>query len=240
MIEAQRRQQSGQPAQLPNGVAQQLRPGSGFGTPQLPATGMSGMQNLANSQNAAHRQALAQMGTPGTMPGVSAQLSAAAIGNRTAQAQLAGQQRLAPQMNGNQANNQDNMRRMVQQMQHQSAMANFNQQQLQGQMGRSTSNNGATNGMTNAAMLSQFNNAMRSPGMQQQQQNGNGPRISPQVSQATPNATGLGQPQSLSSGHVPPIVNLQHQVRIQHPNMSQTDVTHYATEQLKQMMTQVG
>jgi chromatin modification-related protein VID21 len=237
MIEAQRRQQAGQPAQLPNGAAQQLRPGSGFGTPQLPATGMSSMQNLANSQTVAHRQALAQMGTPGTMPGVSAQLSAAAIGNRTAQAQLAGQQRLAPQMNGTQANSQDNMRRMVQQMQHQSAMANFNQQQLQGQMGRSTSNNGATNGMSNAAMLSQFNNAMRSPGMQQQQQNGTGPRISPQVSQATPST---GQPQSLSSGHVPPIVNLQHQVRIQHPNMSQTDVTHYATEQLKQMMTQVG
>jgi chromatin modification-related protein VID21 len=218
---------------VPNGVVPQVRP-PGFVPPQGIPSGITGMPNLANVQNPAQRQVIQQAANANALSGMSAQ--AMAINNRTvaAQAQLAGAQRLAPQMTGTIANN-DNMRRMLA-MQQNNAM--FNQQQMQaGQLQRQASGNGnnAMNGISNAAMLNQFGNPpMRSPGIPQQQ-DGTAAHASPHAQQATINRM---QPQSLSNGHVPPIVTLQNQVRAANPTYSDAQVNHIAGEQLKQFMAQ--
>lgn len=239
-MEQQRRQGSGQQVPIVNGAAQQqLRPGAPAGS-QTQSMNAPNMPGMLNTSNPAQQQALQQMAMRGGLNGIAAvngmnsmnAQQATALTNR-AQAQIA-QQRLAPQLGGNPA---EAMLRMAQQ---QRAMAQAGQQGFpQGQFARPSSNSTmGANGASNGNMMNQLNNAMRSPGIQQQQQNGTAPRVSPQNAQAILH-NGQNLPQSLSSGHVPPIVNIQHQIRASNPTMSQHDVNRQATEQLR-MMTQNG
>jgi len=243
-MEQQRRQGSGQQAPLVNGVAQQqLRPGAPA-TSQTQSMNAPNMPGMLNAPNPAQQQALQQMVMRGGLNGIAGvngmnsmnAQQATALTNR-AQAQIA-QQRLAPQLGGNNpASAQEAMLRMAQQ---QRVMAQAGQQGFpQGQFARPSSNSTlGVSGASNGSMSNQFNNAMRSPGIQQQQQNGSASHVSPQNAQAILH-NGQNLPQSLSSGHVPPIVNIQHQIRASNPTMSQHDVNRQATEQLR-MMTQNG
>lgn len=247
-MEQQRRQGGAQQPPLVNGVGQQqMRPGT-TGNVQAQSINAPTMPGMLNTPNPAQQQALQQMAMRGGlngiagvngMNGMNAQ-QASALNNR-AQAQIA-QQRLAPQLGGTPANAQEAMLRMAQQ---QRAMAQAGQPGFpQGQFARPAQNtNMGVSGTASAGMVNQFSNVIRSPGLQQQQQqqqqqNSSTPRISPQNAQVNLH-NGQTLPQSLSSGHVPPIVNLQHQIRASNPNMSQQDVNRQAAEQLR-MMTQNG
>lgn len=223
---------------------QQIRPGT-QAHPQVQTLNAPAMSGMLNAPTSAQQQAIQQMAMRGGLNGIAGvngingmNAQQASVLTNRAQAQIA-QQRLAPQLGGTPSNTQEAMLRMAQQ---QRVLAAANQQGFpQGQFARPSPNAGmGMNGVSNAGMLNQFSGAMRSPGIQQQQQQQNGttPRVSPQNGQVNLH-NGQNLPQSLSSGHVPPIVNLQHQIRASNPNMSQHDVNREAAERLR-LMTQSG
>lgn len=104
------------------------------------------------------------------------------------------------------------------------------------------------NGITSASVLAAFSNGSNNyplstlglsdstASLPQQLANGTATRVSPHIAQVAA-FQNSAQPQSLSSGHVTAINNLEHQIRSQNPNMSSQDVRHLATVQLKQAMT---
>ena len=165
-----------------------------------------------------------------------------AVNNPRAQSLIQNNQRMErlAALHG-QAGNSQEMQRLMQQMQQNGAMMQqfrSSQQQLQGQMRGSPNMNNFGN---------MGNESSQSPSMVQQ--NGGSTTTSPnlgpqyqvpamQNSQApgSNHAHSSSLPQSLSSGHIPMVANLQAQIARSNPQMSPAEVAKMSTDQLRQML----
>jgi len=179
--------------------------------------------------------------------------------NGRPQANMQGNQRLAPPFGAASPVNTENMQRLMQQAQQHRAIQQFQGQRppsnpMQQTYGRGSPNTTNVNGVSNPGMLAQFNNhlistpgPMHSPGVPQTMPNGVASYESPHLTQqllasstGTSQMTNVGttQPQSLSNGTIPAVNYLQHQIRASHPQLSQDEVRHRAGEQLKDAYAQ--
>lgn len=143
-------------------------------------------------------------------------------------------------MNGQMASTPENMQRMMQQNR---AYAQYQTQQQQSpnvnHYNRGSPNAANLNGMPSPAMLTQLRTSggLQSPGISQAQQNGTPSHTSPHLQQqlmASTNGTqSADQPRPLSSGHVPAVAMLQHQLSQQNPQLSPEQVREIALQRLK-------
>ena len=111
-----------------------------------------------------------------------------------------------------------------------------NQQQQYAQMQPSPGNGGMSNQQqmqSNQALLA----AMQQQGGQQAYQQANNPQTSGSPSMPPP-PTPQGAQKTLSSGHVPAIVNIQANLRQRYPNHSEEQITSMATELLRSQSQQ--
>lgn len=239
-VQQQQARQSGNQA-LYNGIAQRM--GS---MPNGTTTANGHLAVPGQGQGRAMPQQAGQMNIPnGARP--NSQLAAQLAANGRPPANLSNQQRLAPQANGSVGTaDQQNMQQILQQ---QRSLQQFQQQQAAQQHRASP---GIINGMSNQNVNGTFNGHLSSGGDASQSPN-LGPAMPDGQHQASPNmsqqmmASGAGQhrrtpsqpqPQQLSSGHVPAIYNLQHQIAMNNPQLSQEQVNLRAQQQLKHMMHQ--
>lgn len=120
--------------------------------------------------------------------------------------------------------------------------------------------NGMTNSQqlaSNQALLAAFQAQNQQPGQGQQtpQQHGHhqtpngtphnqGNQTNSQQMSASPSMppppTPAGLPQQLSSGHVPAVIQIKNQLRARYPQMSEAELTNFATEQLKHQSQSSG
>ncbi|KAI9839617.1 MAG: hypothetical protein M1819_002243 [Sarea resinae] len=230
-------------ASLPNGHIQPGLPGQSRAHPPLQA-----MQNgLANQPN-------------GSLPaGIPAghQMNMKGVPQAQMQANLQGQQRAQPQMTA------DNMRVLmeanrVQQEQQRFLHAQRQQQQqhFQGQPqhhhqpGQASPpnlpNNLAGVNQGNPAMLAALQAANNANGMTSPSANvikpSAGSSASPRAAHVHPSSQSQAQP--LSSGMVPTVNNIQHQLKARHPQMSQEQIqkltSEHLTQQYQQRMSQAA
>ncbi|KAK7734476.1 hypothetical protein SLS57_000172 [Botryosphaeria dothidea] len=118
------------------------------------------------------------------------------------------------------------------------------QQQAQ-QMNRANSMSGGHMGGTNNTSNSMQNPAILAANMNGPKVNGTnngnvngmqGASASPRMT--APNSAAPQQPQALSSGHVPQITNLTHEIQLQHPNLSQAEASRIAGDRMNQKLQQ--
>lgn len=77
------------------------------------------------------------------------------------------------------------------------------------------------------------------PHAQPSQVNNNNQQMSASPSMPPP-PTPAGNPQQLSSGHVPAVIQIKNQLRARYPQMSEAELTNFATEQLKHQSQSSG
>ncbi|KAB8336959.1 hypothetical protein FH972_021263 [Carpinus fangiana] len=236
----QQARQTGNQA-LYNGIAQRMG-----NMPNPSATANGHLAVPGQGQNRAMQQQNGQMGLPnGAHPNGPMAAQLAASGRN--QIALLNQQRLAPQMNGSASTgDQQNVQQLMQQ---QRSLQQFQQQQAAQQHRASP---GMMNGVSNSNMNGAFNNHAGSGGEASQSPH-LGQAVPDGQNQASPNmsqqmmASGSGQhrrntsqtqPQQLSNGQVPVIYNLQHQIAMNNPQLSQDEVNLRAKAQLNHMMHQ--
>ncbi|KAI9704196.1 MAG: chromatin modification- protein VID21 [Candelina mexicana] len=248
-------QQANQQHSIPNGTGQQPRNGTpGMANGASPA--MSSSISKANNQPGHPNQARPhsslqplqngstnQQVVPipsGVNPTV--QIGMKGVPQAQMQSSAQGQQRPPPQMGP------DNMRvimeatrvqqeqqRFLNQQRHQQQLPQFsNQSSHHNQTGPSSSPNmGHANGNSphNPALLAAMHAAANLNGNGMPTTNGinttGGSSSSPQMSQSHPN-----QPQHLSSGHIPAVTNISHQLKARNPQMSSDQITKLTNEHL--------
>ncbi|KAB2578605.1 SANT domain DNA binding protein [Lasiodiplodia theobromae] len=102
----------------------------------------------------------------------------------------------------------------------------------------SSGNNGnGSSNMQNPSMLAANMGTPKANGPNAGNMNGmQGASASPRI--AAPNSSAPQQPQALSSGHVPQITNLTHEIQLQHPNLSQAEASRIAGDRMNQKLQQ--
>ncbi len=248
-------QQAGGQHNLPNGTGHQPRNGTpGTGNAASPAVGSSvpkangqpGHPNqprqhssLQPLSNGIPNQQVAPMPS-GVNPNVQMGIKGVPQAQMQSSAQV--QQRPPPQMGP------DNMRvimeatrvqqeqqRFLNQQRHQQQVPHFSgQAPHHNQTGPSSSPNmGHANGASphNPALLAAMHAAANVNGNSMSSANGistvGGSSSSPQMAQSHPN-----QPQHLSSGHVPAVTNISHQLKARNPQMSNDQITKLTNDHL--------
>lgn len=161
------------------------------------------------------------------------------------QPSMHGQDRAGPQYHATGQMNEQNIQQLMQQAQQQSrtnAQYPVQRPMSQNQFNRGSSNLAHTNGASNMNVLGHFNQANApngdtagSPRPTTGTMHGSG-HGSPDMANLAPQNQGSGhasQPQSLSTGQVPTVIGLQHQLMQQHPGMALEEIQRLTTHELK-------
>lgn len=170
------------------------------------------------------------------------------------QASLHGQDRSAPQYNGSGQISEQNIQQLMQQAQQQSRSTPqypVQRPPSQNQFNRSSSSLAHPNGATNLNMMGHLNGeTAQSPRPATSGLHGSNHgspdlahqmpaqhyAVGEQVSQSQSQSQPLSQPQSLSTGQVPAVVRLQHQIMQQHPGVNSDELRAMTDSQLKSML----
>ncbi|OJD31109.1 myb and hsa domain protein [Diplodia corticola] len=100
-----------------------------------------------------------------------------------------------------------------------------------------SNSNTNNNNMQNPSMLTTNMGTPKVNGASNGNVNGmQGASASPRIT--APNSAAPQQPQALSSGHVPQITNLTHEIQLQHPNLSQAEASRIAGDRMNQKLQQ--
>jgi chromatin modification-related protein VID21 len=229
----QQRQASmqGQPG-MPNGLNPQQRngtPGNANGNMATPMANSSSQQGVSNVNGAMAGRAMpGQQGMQGNFPNSNMpNMSMGTSGVPQAQMQaLQNTQRMHPP---------DQVRMAMQKGQH--PMSNQHQFQLQQQQINMASNLAqmGMNGMPNANMIAQMGGQSMNGNMNSSVNGMSGNASSPRMGQA--NQTGQSPARNqLSSGHVPQFLHFQNQLKAQHPDWTQDQITKAASDQLSRLL----
>lgn len=217
----------GQQQPVPGATGQPQRngtPGSTHGPSPLGNTASQvGHPQAGNNQMRPPSQPQAvQNGLPnGSMQGMPMGLQG--IPQAQMQANMQGQARIQPH------NSPDNLRMAMQQRVFQAS--NQQQHQMQQQYNLAAAHlSSANGGMQNPNVLA----ALAGPKINNSTNSMTGPpgsSASPHMSQQTPSHS--NQPQPLSSGHIPAVSHITHQIQAQHPSLSPEQVRQLTNERLK-------
>ncbi|KAL5391455.1 hypothetical protein DPSP01_001320 [Paraphaeosphaeria sporulosa] len=220
---------------LANGSGQQPRmgtPGSNPNlTPQMANAAQQGSNPAANAAMAARvqqNQAM-QQGFPNANMNGGMAMGSTGVPQAQMQANMSNSQRMGPP-------NQAQMAAMQRgQFPNANAQHQFQLQQQQINMASNLTQNMGINNMPNAnmmaSMVGQNMNGNMTPGMNGMSNNAGSPRIN----QATPNMQTPARP--LSSGHMPQLLQIQNNLKVQHPDWSQEQVQKMASDHLARFLT---
>ncbi|EKG14809.1 SANT domain DNA binding protein [Macrophomina phaseolina MS6] len=231
---AAQRQAMARPGQLPHpgmptGIAQQ-RNGTPNGTPgQVPGQNGQLHPNMGMQGRPHPGQGMQGNMSNGGMPGLP-------MGIPQAQMQMNMQGQRPPHQ-------AQDMRMAMQQRNLTQQQQQYLMQQQAQQMNRANSMSGHmggtnnTSNMQNPAMLAANMGGPKVNGTNNGNMNGmQGASASPRM--AAPSPATPQQPQALSSGHVPQITNLTHEIQLQHPNLSQAEASRIAGDRMNQKLQQ--
>ncbi|KAL5407768.1 hypothetical protein PMIN03_006956 [Paraphaeosphaeria minitans] len=220
---------------LANGSGQQPRmgtPGSNPNlTPQMANPAQQGSNPAANAVMAARAQQnqAMQQGFPNANMNGGMSMGPTGVPQAQMQANMSNPQRMGPP-------NQAQMAAMQRgQFPNANAQHQFQLQQQQINMASNLTQNMGMNNMPNAnvmaSMAGQNMNGNMTPGMNGMSNNAGSPR----VNQATPNMQTPARP--LSSGHMPQLLQIQNNLKVQHPDWSQEQVQKMASDHLARFLT---
>ncbi|KAL1635175.1 hypothetical protein SLS56_001927 [Neofusicoccum ribis] len=213
---------NGAHGQMP-GQNGQLHPNMGMQGRPHPGQGMQG--NMPNG---------AIPGMPMGMP--QAQMQMNMPGQRLQPHQVQDMRMVMQQRNLNNLTQQQ-QQYVLQQQQQQAQQMNRANNMSGGHMGGTSNSSSNGSNMQNPAMLTANMGAPKANGANNGNMNGiQGSSASPRL--AAPSPATPQQPQALSSGHVPQITNLTHEIQLQHPNLSQAEASRIAGDRMNQKLQQ--
>ena len=240
-VQQTRAQQSNQPI-YSNNIAQGVggRPNQSIGGAPR-ANGHLAVPNAHNHRPQSSQQSVQLNMTSGNQ--TSGHLAAQLAANARQQSSASLQQRLPPQF-ANAQMTDPNIQQLMQQQRNQQVYQ-AQRQLSQGNMGHGSPNMGGVNGMSNTSMMNQFagsnGDTMQSPRLPQGTQSGSTQTSPDMTHQLLASQFMPGRPQhphQLSSGHVPALESLRHNISQTNPQLTENEVLTMATSQLQKSMTQ--